>query len=154
MNVRESLNSKPAVSAAIVVVAVFICGWMIVHQLRPPAEPPAIGVFFTDDDGATWFTDSPTRIAPFDHNGKEAVGCRVFNSGGKDFAGYLQKTTPELSRKIKANISCSNAELAAGMLVKKPGDKQWVPMSDPRAKAIVNPTSPSNSGGEASEVSP
>lgn len=154
MNVRESLNSKPAMSAAIIALLVLICGWMIFHQLRPPAEPPPIGIFFTDDDGATWFTDSPTRIAPFDHNGKEAVRCHVFNSGGKDFSGYLQKTAPELSRKIKANISSTDAELAAGMLVKKPGDKQWIAMNDPHAKAIMNPTPASNSSGEASEVSP
>src|SRR5271156_2802160 len=133
MSVRESLNSKPAVSVAIVAVAVFVCGWMIFHQLRPQEEPPPIVVFYTDDDGATWFTDNPGHIPPFDHNGKQAVRCNVFTAGGKTFVGYMRKVTPELASKIRANIGSSNAEVAAGTLVKRPGDKEWIPMSDPRS---------------------
>ena len=148
MNVRESLNSHPGIGAAIAVVAVLICGWLIFHQTRPEKEPPPLMVYYTDDDGATWFTDSPTCIPPYDHNGKQAVRCFVFQDGGKTFAGYLREDTPELARRVKANLGSTNDALAAGTLVKRPGDKEWIPMSDPRSQAIVN------LGATATEVEP
>jgi hypothetical protein len=138
MNVRESLNSHPGIGAAIAVVVVLAGGWMIYHQTRPEGEPPAMVTFYTDDDGATWFADSPTRVPPYDHNGKQAVRCFVFQAADKPFVGYLREDTPELARRVNANLGSTNDELAAGMLVKRPGDKQWIPMSDPRSQAIVS----------------
>jgi hypothetical protein len=153
MSVRETLNSKPSLTVAFAAALVLGCGWLVFHQLRPAPEPPPIGVFYTDDDGTTWFTDSPTHTSPFDHNGKEAVRCCVFTAGSKSFVGYMRKMTPELMHRYQANMGSTDAELAAGTLVKRPGDKEWVPMSDPRSQSVTHPTAPGGSG-DVTEVEP
>ena len=34
--------------------------------------------YFSDDDGKTYFQDDASKIAPFDHNGKQAVSAYLF----------------------------------------------------------------------------
>jgi hypothetical protein len=148
MNVRESLNSHQGVWAAVAAVAVLGCGWMIFHQMHPPGDPPPITVFYTDDDGATWFADSPSNVPPYDHNGKQAVRCSVYEGGGKTFVGYMKEFSPPVAHKMKANLGTTDTDLATGTLVKRPGDKNWIPMNDLRSQAIVN------AGAGAIEIQP
>jgi hypothetical protein len=154
MSVRESMSSKPAFAVVIAVICLLIGAWAIFHQLRPPAELPEAQVYYSDDEGVTWFPDSASRIPPYDHNGKQAVRCYVFNAGGKDFAGYLKKFTPELISRIKQNLPSGDAEMMAGTLIKRPGNSPWVASNDPTAQAIMNPTDPAHPGAETNGVLP
>ena len=59
-------------------------------------------VFFTDDDGKTWFPDDAKRVPPFDRNGKPAVRAHVYKCGGKTFVNHMERYTPEAKKKVEA----------------------------------------------------
>jgi hypothetical protein len=109
---------------------------------RPTTVPdsqstqPAAKLFFTDDDGKTWFADDATKFPPFaDANGKQAVQAYVFKCGehGKAFVGYMLKYTPEGQKRMKDAMNQPNGQILdipptafGDSLVKKPGDADWV----------------------------
>ena len=105
-----------------------------------PKPAPVGKMFFTDDDGKTWFVDDATKIPPYtDANGKEAVLVYVYKCGktGKPFAGYMLKYTPEGQETHGASDEESQrpldgraTECIPQTLVKKPGDANWVSRTD------------------------
>ena len=48
-------------------------------------------VFYSDDDGVTWFLDDAFKGSPFDHKGKEADRAFVYRCGskGRPFVAFL-----------------------------------------------------------------
>src|SRR5690242_16978179 len=108
VGIRETTNQHPAIATA--VIAVLILGalgvgvWQFATSSN--ASGPTAGdklLFFSDDDGKTWFTDDRTKLAPFDHNGKKAYQAMVFTcDGGKTkFVAYLMRYTPEFKAKME-----------------------------------------------------
>jgi hypothetical protein len=155
MGFREKVNAKPKVGAAIALIVVLAGGWFIYKQTRPE-QAPAGGpqVYYSDDDGKTWFPGGVTQVPPIDHNGKEAVRCFVFEAGGQPFAGYLKKFSRTVASRLSHNLPVADVDYKAGTLVKRPGDRDWTPMSDAKAADIINPRSATNSGAEVTEVLP
>ncbi len=111
--------------------------------------------FFSDDDGATWFADDGTKLPPFDHGGKMAVLAKVYQSkDGRQFVGYLMKYAPEARQKIAeaqithqlhgGTVAMKGVEPTV-LLVKKPGDKDWVPLNDPAGRKVKEITAPDGS---------
>src|SRR5580700_9286717 len=98
MGVRESMNKKPVLTSSITVAVVALAiVWLIYwHRLGQP--PPMLHqLYYTDDDGKTLFADDMANLAPFAHDGKEAVLAHVFQIGtNPPFAAYLEKYTPEM----------------------------------------------------------
>ncbi len=155
MGVREGLNAKPITGVAVAVLGLMLGGWAIFRQMHPSEVVVENRVFFSDDDGKTWFADSPTRIPPFQHDGKEAVRCFVFQAdGGQPFAGYLRKYTPYLAGRMRNNAPCSDAELLNGTLVKRPGDPNWISTGDPRSAQVMQPKVRNNPGAQLTMVQP
>jgi hypothetical protein len=120
--------------------------------------------FYSVDDGKTWFEDSASQIAPFDHSGKEAVRAYVFTSdGGKTkWVGYLERCTAQAKTAI-LNARNGKGEpeeivrrrLGGGVEVKKPNDTKWVPISDAQgAAAIMQPKSPTGATDGVQPVEP
>jgi hypothetical protein len=51
--------------------------------------------FYTEDNGKSFFKDDINKLSPFDHNGKQAYRCDVFQTdGGKQFVGLVYRYTP------------------------------------------------------------
>lgn len=46
-------------------------------------------MFYSDDDGKTWFVDDMTRIPPFDHNGKQSTLAKVLGGVIRPAAGEV-----------------------------------------------------------------
>jgi hypothetical protein len=74
-------------------------------------------IFCSDDDGRTFFKMLADTPIPFTHNGKLAVRAHVFRCSdiGPSFVGYLEKADA----------------------VKRPGETNWVGLSDPEAARVT-----------------
>jgi hypothetical protein len=86
------------------------------------ATTTATKLFFTIDDGKTWFPADASNKAPFVHDGKQALRAHVFQCADKPpFVGYLSKFS----------------SIANEHMVKKAGETRWFPHSTPNAAGIM-----------------
>src|SRR5579862_9516141 len=109
MSIREGLNSKRSAGTAVAVLCLLLAAWAIYRELRPEGPVRETQVYYSDDDGVTWFSDSPSLIPPFDHNGKEAVRCFLSKVDLKPSVAYLRKCSPEMADRIKHNLPVGDA---------------------------------------------
>ena len=162
MGLREQINEKPglssgAIGGVIVLILVFIV-WQF-RGNRPPPLPPAGQDYFTTDDGHSWFVDSGDKVLPYDHDGATAVRCHVFKcSNGGTFAGYLETYTQELHDQLTGIEKISGqhqpVSRSSDTLVKRPGDKNWVPSYSPEGRAIIDVRCPNGQMDKPQPVSP
>jgi hypothetical protein len=166
MDVRTILNKNPRVTLAIAsVVIVLVCLLSLMrasHIGRTTIATPA--AFYTDDDGQTLFSGAPGLVTPFDHNGKSAVKAVVYtvDRGRHQWVQFLQKFTDESAKHLNAIAANGGRmptpeQIAAGpamptLLVKKPGDGDWIPMSDAKAQQLMQPAIPSGMSGSQIEL--
>jgi hypothetical protein len=155
LGIRETLNKNPAITtgatAAIVVIAIIVIIWQLWGGSGPVASSGASQMYYSNDDGATYFAEAATKLPPFDHNGKPAVRALVFDCGdGKPFVGMLQRYTKEAKAKLEkaqagqpGDVIMEDIEIT-GLEIKKPktGDDKWIKQTDPRAGAVSRVTCP------------
>jgi hypothetical protein len=151
MEVRSWLNRRQGVATVLGIVLFAGGAYAVFRETRPEVPPIMATAYYSDDDGKTWFPDSITKLPPFDHNGKQAVRCFVFQHHGQTFVGYLQKYSDTLKARIQATNSAGDSDLMFGTLVKRPADKNWIPTSDPRSQQIIKPQPPD---GSSSNIEP
>jgi hypothetical protein len=153
MGIRETLNENPRITTGItVVLIVVVLAWLL--WPRGGGGVPAGGasstnaqLFFTIDDGKTWFPDDANKIPPFKKDGQEAVRAEVYKCGGKTFVNHMVRYTPEGQKQLAAEQSKSggggggslNPVGETEMEVKSPGDKAWVKITDPKAAQVMKP---------------
>ena len=154
MGVRERLNDNPRVAVAVAAAVLLAASAFAALQFSDAstASEPSGSAFFTTDDGKTWFVDDATKLAPFQRDGKEAVRAYVFECSGTRFVNHLERFTPDGRKAAEAAIGAQGADQAtpiAGQLrlsgaeIKKPGAKQWTPLSDmTKAGPILRPKCP------------
>lgn len=168
MNIREPLQSKPAIGIGIAVSAGLL-GVLIVWLTlggREPARSMAAQLYFTDDGGSTFFADDSAKIPPFDHQGKVAVQAVVFKCGSKaPFVGYLLRYAAsghdalmKLSEAERRGASPQVVQLRMNSAeVKRPDQKEWQLMQDEHSVGIgdiVRPHCPDGSSDEPTPVLP
>ena len=95
MGIRQKLqeNAKLGISlgAILLVIAIGFIGFQLHGGSGHIVHAPAQG-FYTDDNGKTFFKDDANKIVPFDHNGKQAYRCDVFEGpDGKQFVGLIYR---------------------------------------------------------------
>ncbi len=149
------------------VVAILIALTFILIQLlkgRASAAVSIAKVFYSDDDGKTWFIDDRSRLAPFDHNGKQAVRAEVFRCGaGRPFVGYLERYSDAAKARITAAFAANKP--AADMIdepmeVKRPAEIIWVqgditkPVAYKEYLRIITPVCPGGGSEGLVPVSP
>ena len=154
MGIREQLNQKPAITTGATIGIMVLALGFIVYEIRGGSSGQyrvLTDRFYSDDDGATYFKDSLTKIAPYDHDGKQAVVANVFRcQGGKPFVGYLQRYT---AKGVKA-MTAAAAKTATPSVGPNPidelqqteseyslpmaGDKGWKKATAKGADAILN----------------
>jgi hypothetical protein len=157
VGLRDQLNRKPLIAAGVIGVAAAALLLVVFFQVKP-SKPPAIsGIqsYYTTDDGVTWFADDVEKVPPFDHNGSPAVRCHVFKSGASQpFAGYLEKFTSAMRDQLTGATSGQVISPMNGILVKRPGDKQWVPIASAAGSQVVAVKSSSGSSSPVEESNP
>jgi hypothetical protein len=107
MGIRETLNDKPQITTAITAGLIVVALIYIVLQVvggRAGNDLQAGEVFFTTDDGQTWFAMPARTLSPAMKDGKEAVRAYVWTcDGGKTkFVSHLERFTPEAMAKLEA----------------------------------------------------
>ena len=155
MGLRETLNENPRLTTGLtiglIVVVLLIILWNSFGSgggARADSEHATKQVFFTDDDGKTWFPDDGKKVPPFSHGGKDAVRAYVYRCGGKTFVNHMERYTADGKKKLEGvyasgkpinDPTVMESIQVTGMEVKSPGDAAWVKASDPKAAAIMQP---------------
>lgn len=159
-SVREKLSEgKLGLVAGISLIAV--AAVIIVYYCWPAPRANALYLYYSDDDGASYFKDSVYKFPPFDHDGRQAVEARVLLDRGSKFVGYMIRYTPEAQKRLQdryneaVNNHMSSADiqhdiltfmhspeiLGRGQEAKLPGaDNKWVPMSRFTTAAVKTPS--------------
>ncbi|HEV7299985.1 MAG TPA: hypothetical protein VGN72_11520 [Tepidisphaeraceae bacterium] len=126
-------------------------------------------MFFSVDDGKTWFPADAKNVPPFDHEGKPAVLAHVFDCGGTEFVGYLERYTPQAREVVVAsrNFDATTADGSSppafaaalpraqteGRQLKRPGEKDWTSGSNlPAINQIMQVKCPEGSSGSPQAV--
>ena len=157
-SVRESLQNNRKLGLTFAAILCLCAAGISSYYLWPRGDrPDPTRVFYSDNDGQTYFKDSVYKFPPFDHDGKTAVEAVIAESGGHDFVAYLARFTPEARKQlqqkyddaVKNNLSVqqkvldfmSNPPISMeGMEVKLPGsDHEWVPRSQLRNLDVKSP---------------
>lgn len=168
MGIRESLNENPKIVTGVTIaLVVIILAWLLWPGGDGGSGPGSSGtsqVFYSDDDGKTWFPDDLTKVPPFDRGGKQAVRARVYRAGGKEFVSHLERYTPAGQKKMAELMTKGRGMRDPtlfeqvqhdGMEIKAPGDKEWTKMSNmAAAQKIITPKPPAGASGELEEIHP
>ena len=120
---------------------VVICATVILFELKGPADLSRAGkVFYSDDDGKTWFLDDLTKGSPFDHDGKQAYRALVYRCpGGQPFVAFLAR----FSDSQKAQMQSDSRVIGNAMQeMKKPGESNWVKNSSATESGYPQPDCP------------
>jgi hypothetical protein len=146
--------------AAIVVAACSF--WPFEHK------PNLSEMFYSDDDGRTYFKDSIYKFPPFDHGGRIADVAVVIEDSGSKAVGYLVRYTPEAQKELTdkynndVNNHLSETEIQHDILTfmhdpdiylrgrecKLPGaNNNWMPRSSFDTATIKTPSGDLPEGG-------
>jgi hypothetical protein len=160
MEIRKVLHERPAVTVSVVVVLLAIAGFFAYASSKPKATGKqwSGNVWYTADEGKTWSPESPQKITPYtDGSGKTWVRAYVFScKDGKPFCGYIEMYPPTArSRMGEPDTLLAIVDVMETyrpyLVVKKPGDANWVPKV--QAQAITDVMCPGTSE-KAKEVLP
>ena len=160
MSVRETLNEKPQIAVAFVFVLLLFAGAAVYMNSGSIGLQIAKKMYYSDDDGKTYFADDTSRIYPFDHNGKQAYRATVMKGNGEPYVAFLTRYTDSVRDQLLALEGKSDSESinkraalsSSGIQVKKPGDSKWVPVLSPEAGKVMQPVAPD--GAPAHEITP
>jgi len=161
VNLRQSLNQNPKLAVVLAAGGILIALLAAVWALWPgnglaSANTGQPGqVFFSSDDGKTFFADDPSKIPPFEKDGKQVYRAYVFRGAdGKPFVSCLARYTPQVKQQLQAIYARPPeqrnpmviAQLELDCLeVKAPGQSEWLSRSDPRAADLTMPRLPDGS---------
>lgn len=149
MGIRQWLNERPAIAVGLSLLVVLCMTGVVVYEIRsgrPHFPSGAPQVYFTVDDGHTYFAASSNNYPPFDYNGQQAVAAYVYECNGKRFVGYLERYNPDAHALIVAGKATPDT-LRYGRELKHPGDKLWIKSGDLVTESrITNIASPDGQG--------
>jgi hypothetical protein len=166
MGVREKLNQHRMATIGATCAAIVLAIGLVAWQTRPASGGGAGAggkLFFTIDDGKTWYLDDAKCIPPYTKDGKEAVRAYVYQAGdGTQFVGFLERYSPAGKKVLDAALSKPPGEqlddpflaTAGAVQWKKPGELTWVSVNDPRAEQVAKVMPPKGPGEAATIVAP
>lgn len=99
MSVREKLNDG-RLGVGIAVAFLAVAGGILAYMLWPTPRADALSLYYSDDDGQSYFKDSVYKFPPFDHGGKPADEAMVVVDQGSKIVAYLARYTPEAQKKL------------------------------------------------------
>ena len=152
MGVRQALNENPLVSmgaASILIVAALLFIFWHLGGDHPRHTAVAQKMYYSDDDGKTYFADQAYKLTPFPGpNNRPAVQAMVCQCGnGKPFVACLSRYTEE-GRKTAEKVASDPRFPAAFrpnptlVEVKKPGAKTWIRFDPKNPKSYIDATMP------------
>jgi hypothetical protein len=149
MGIREQLEKHPRLTTGVTIGVIIV----VLALIFWPSDGNGAGayprtLFFTDDDGQTWFADDANKVPPFERNGKQAVRAYVYRCGGKTFVNHMERFTADAKKKLeqisgndliaKLDPSVSGIPINSKE-VKAPGRGIWVNIADRNAVEVMRP---------------
>jgi hypothetical protein len=158
VEIREALdrNRASVIPAAIIVLVISL---VVIIRHSTSNDRPSISAqaYYTIDDGATFFADDVSKIAPFEYRGQTAVRANVFQCDGHKFVAFLERYTLDAKAKIEAAHGVGvGAVMADGTEVKAPltGNAGWVNARKPEAAKLYAVHCPDGSSDQPKPVTP
>lgn len=163
MEFRKFIHGKPIAGIGVAVVLIFLASVILARQFWPERKADLSQAFLTDDDGASWYTDSEFLVPPIDHDGKTAVFAQVYSyaNGSKQFCAYMTRYSAEAKKQLDAAFAQAKANgqpassvallqdrhfLQNALEVKKPGaNNKWLSQNDPAAIDVMSVHAPDGS---------
>lgn len=148
MGIRETLNKNPSITTGVTIAIIVVALIAIIYQAignRPNLKPPRL--YYTIDDGKTWFDEEANKIPPFEHKGGQAVRVYVYKCGekGQPFAAYMERYTADAAKKMAEFVKTGNDDPMlieqiqnTGVEVKKVGSSKWVLRHTAEGEKIIN----------------
>ena len=172
MSLRETLARSPKIALVIVGSLLVVAAAMALSNFKQPNGPRPVSeakVFFSTDDGKTWFPDSITKPSPFEKDGKLAYRVYVWKTDdGSTWVSHLQRggTSSAGSASDEARNSAVSGTSATrqpakqvtqqshGIEVKRPGDTTWVSANSTEGEEIAAPKCPKGNNAGLEQVEP
>lgn len=163
MGVRQTLQEKQKATTVIAGVVLGLAVLALVYENWPAKNLTITKLFYSDDDGQTWFADGVFLVPPYEHNGKIAVDAQVYSydGGKKQFCAYLAKYRTEAQKQLLAAIADARQHgkaldsiqlfsdpgfIGKGMMIKLPGPgHSWIAWDAPESADIFAIHSPDGS---------
>lgn len=97
-------------------------------------------VYFSDDEGKSYFADDMDKTFPFDHDGKQAYRAYVYrcDESGKPFVGLVGRQVQPKNPSSKNKSDPRSAPIE----VKKPGESKWVPFGGAEGQKLMKSLCP------------
>jgi hypothetical protein len=145
VGIRETLNRNPGVTIGVIIALLIFVVIVIIRSLSGGSSGVTADDsgknFYSTDDGASYYTDDVSKLAPYTKDGKQALRAYVFKcADGKMFVGFLERYTPKgLQMLTSKSGTVVGEDLITEVEVKKPrtGDTGWVKRIDARAAATI-----------------
>jgi hypothetical protein len=165
VGLRELIKGNQYVAGAFGVLMIVGSAVAIFIQARDDGSTSSGEVYFSNDDGKSFFPAPSTKLPPFERDGKPAYRAHVFECGGKRVVGYLSRYTPEALKALEeakaargtgkppANVQQLATIGTTGTEVKRPGDATWVRQAD-AVRATRIRTFRCSDGSTPTEVDP
>jgi hypothetical protein len=161
LSIRQYLNKNPLVAAGFTVVAIVFVILMLFYQMRSDssvvASRPLPRMFYTVDDGKTYFPETIDKVPPFTtSDNKTAYRAWVVKcKSGEPFVAYVEKYGDGEKKRLDGLFGDPNKRAVAieavmspqvpTTLIKKPGtgDSGWLtPRDGAKYDAVFQPTCP------------
>jgi len=118
---------------------IIVGGTFIVYQMfgarTSGAGPVPKSAFYTDDNGKSFFRDDIDKASPFDHGGKQAFRCDVFEgANGKQFVGLVYRFTDSGRREFEAYLPTRSKDTDGST-------RRGIEERGTRVKAVADPES-------------
>jgi hypothetical protein len=174
VGIRQKLNDNPAMAVGVAVVVIVAATLVAIRTScsdgdGEPRSGPPTRQFFTTDEGPNpnLFVDDAAKVPAFDHGGKPAYRARVYRCPhGKQFVAYLERFNETDRKRLQEAVDRAKAinghapsqdSFYNAIEVKKPGDEEWVRLSNAtreRFEDIVAPVCPEGSTEGVAPVMP
>jgi hypothetical protein len=165
MSVRSQLSNHPRVVATIFSIVIALAVAFVIHSVITSPAPSKINMFFTQDDGQSFFGGEGSKIYELEFAPTPAYRVSVYTAdgGSHKFVGYIVRHNHDLvlaaqkarakyndvaalpqgngPKVIEASIAAMNLENQAysAVDVKRPGPSNpWVPIDSPQGHDVTN----------------
>jgi hypothetical protein len=161
LGLREAIRKKQGLTAVVACVIIAVAMVAIFVQARDGGFASPDDVYYTKDDGKTFYPDTADKLMVPDASGNPNVRAHLIEVNGKQVVGYMSRMTPEALKTIqeaqearKAGRPVDGRKLSAiaqnGVEYKKPGDAKWIPSSDVQAVTKIRSLQRPGEGNVAS----
>lgn len=125
MGIRQSLSEHPKTAGGIAIAILVIAIAAIVHTGVSQPEPSPINMYFSNDDGTSYFGGEGAKLFEMQERTKPAYPATVYtcDGGTHSFVAFLTRTPMRLIIKIK-QVSAQAQKIRAQSPVNDPKVQQ------------------------------